>query len=552
MKLIKFNPFRAWYCIALIMVHVGLVQSAFAQQKLPLIRATSKNVSIKDGYILQIGTWNLSPEVKLDSYHAIKPFTRRTITFYTDQDSIAFDVVSGQSYNFDILLNGKDTCHTQITMDKMASDTLTGNLKPINPELLAMDFLIFRNYLQAEHAGLYRYKTKEQMEKLFDEGLLSIKEPMSKLEFGKKIMYLISQIQDGHTGTNLSSLIFNTYKDEAKLFPLFLYFDEKQAFVRCAKPDGLPIGTEILSIDGIPIKSIKQKLFAYLPSDGQIQTKKRHTLNNGSFAFLYNLVFGNKNSFLISYKNLKGSIKTVHIKATFAKDFDCELNNQNVAAKDLQLKYLQKDIALLTIRSFDQGRLNRAKLNFKTFLANAFKELETQKTEKLIIDLRGNAGGLDEYGPLLYSYLTQQPFKYLASVYEAGNQNPLTNNPLLKIQQAQATGFTGKVAFLIDGLSFSTTADFCAIAKSNHRGLFVGEETAGAYYGNNSGQTIKIELPNSKIQIIIPKFRYTNAVKKTKYKDRGTLPDYPIIPGINDLIKNRDVQLERAIALLEK
>ena len=102
---------------------------------------------------------------------------------------------------------------------------------------------------------------------------------------------------------------------------------------------------------------------------------------------------------------------------------------------------------------------------------------------------------------------------------------------------------------MINGLCFSTTADFCSIAKSNNRGRFIGEETGGAYYGNTSGQTTKVELPNSKIDITIPKFKYVNDVKKIKYADRGIIPDYTILPTIHEVIPHKDVQLNLALKL---
>jgi hypothetical protein len=70
-----------------------------------------------------------------------------------------------------------------------------------SPELLAMDFVVFRNYLLSEHPGLYRYKSRERLEMLFDSCLLSIDKPESQAGFARKILFAISEIQDGHTGS---------------------------------------------------------------------------------------------------------------------------------------------------------------------------------------------------------------------------------------------------------------------------------------------------------------------------------------------------------------
>ena len=98
-------------------------------------------------------------------------------------------------------------------------------------------------------------------------------------------------------------------------------------------------------------------------------------------------------------------------------------------------------------------------------------------------------------------------------------------------------------------MSFSATAEFCSIARSNKRGKFIGEETGGGYYGNTSGKFVDTTLPNSKIIISIPTIKYIMAVRKEKFRDRGIIPDYTVTPNINDIIENKDVQLNYALKL---
>lgn len=89
------------------------VQSAFAQSKLPVIKATSKSVSIKDGNYLD-NAWTLSPKIKPDVYTADRTRKTKFVTFHTDIDSISVKVKPGTRFNFVVLLNGKDSCYTQV------------------------------------------------------------------------------------------------------------------------------------------------------------------------------------------------------------------------------------------------------------------------------------------------------------------------------------------------------------------------------------------------------------------------------------------------------
>ncbi|CAM3941079.1 hypothetical protein MUGA111182_18460 [Mucilaginibacter galii] len=91
-----------------------LIQLASAQTKLPVIKATSRNVNINDGRIFEKNAWGLSPEIKPDVYTADRTRKTKWVTFYTDIDSIRVKVKPGSKTNFVVLLNGKDSCFTQI------------------------------------------------------------------------------------------------------------------------------------------------------------------------------------------------------------------------------------------------------------------------------------------------------------------------------------------------------------------------------------------------------------------------------------------------------
>jgi hypothetical protein len=91
-----------------------IVHPAFAQSNLPIIKASSKSVSIRDGDHLDKNTWTLSPQIRPDVYTADRTRQTKWVTFYTDIDSIRVKVLPGTRFNFVVLLNGKDSCYTQI------------------------------------------------------------------------------------------------------------------------------------------------------------------------------------------------------------------------------------------------------------------------------------------------------------------------------------------------------------------------------------------------------------------------------------------------------
>jgi C-terminal processing protease CtpA/Prc len=112
--------------------------------------------------------------------------------------------------------------------------------------------------------------------------------------------------------------------------------------------------------------------------------------------------------------------------------------------------------------------------------------------------------------------------------------------------------FLGRTLVLIDGGTFSTAADFCAVLHHLKRGIFIGEETGGGYYGNNSGMQTVVTLPKSKIRVRTPMYEYWNAVPGYNGKRRGTRPDYPVETKVTNLLKGMDDQLDMALKLADR
>lgn len=86
---------------------------SIAQQQL-ILRTTSNKLSIKDGTEFRENYWTISPENELDVYTADKTTKVKTVTFYSDIDSLSFIIHPREQINFIVLLNDADTCFHQI------------------------------------------------------------------------------------------------------------------------------------------------------------------------------------------------------------------------------------------------------------------------------------------------------------------------------------------------------------------------------------------------------------------------------------------------------
>jgi hypothetical protein len=93
------------------------------KRKLPVIRANSVMVDIKDGDVFKKAAWQIVPEAETDVYIT----SAGKVTFYTDIDSISFTIdPEAGPYDFLILLNGKDSARTQIRYERSRLEILKG------------------------------------------------------------------------------------------------------------------------------------------------------------------------------------------------------------------------------------------------------------------------------------------------------------------------------------------------------------------------------------------------------------------------------------------
>lgn len=81
-----------------------------AQSPIPVLKAENPTLSIRDGADLKIDYWTVAPDIGLDIYVSDKTRETKRVTYISDLDSISFEVGPRSSFDFAVVLNGKDTC----------------------------------------------------------------------------------------------------------------------------------------------------------------------------------------------------------------------------------------------------------------------------------------------------------------------------------------------------------------------------------------------------------------------------------------------------------
>ena len=463
--------------------------------------------------------------------------------------------------------------------------SVRAQLQSLKPAEMQADFDVLRKALEEAHTGLYRYSTKAQMDRAFDTARAKLNREMTNPQFLVILSEALAPIRCGHTGVEPDAAVQKASSALPK-FPLRIRLEGNRIFVLLNEtPDNQTIipGLEILEINGRKPGEIIDHMLPMMSADGDIETGKRYRIQR-SFPRYYSSLIEQPTEFTIRARDANGKVVTAKLQGVLDDDRGKNQNSVNSSAKqslekfewskdNVAMRFLKDpEIAQIRIRGFG-GR------EYPQSIENSFKTLKEKGTKTLIVDLRGNGGGADMFGALLVSYLTDKPFRYFDHINVKTISPSFTQfsdwkterEPKLKEemqvnpkggylvterhhrgvaeQQPGKYPFMGKVFFLIDGGTFSTAADVCAVTHHLKRATFIGEETGGGYYGNNSGMTTTVTLPNSKARVGVPMFEYWNAVPGYEGKRRGTKPDRVVETRTSDLLRGFDQQIDTALKL---
>lgn len=454
-------------------------------------------------------------------------------------------------------------------------------------EELKQDFAIFRDSLEEGHPALYRYKSKAEMDAIFEAASASITKELSDREFMLLLCKVVAQIGDGHLRVVPPKVRLDKLDESSTAIPFQVYWSENKLYVKrnySTLDDKEFVGAQIISINEHSIEDFLKDYLSHFSSDGNNITNKYRMLERPRFLTRnFYILYGYTESYQVAYlPPNETTVKTAKLQGLlFDNLIEIQAKRYPTIAVQPPTDFnisAENQSAYLRISSFDKERLKDAKTDFPKFLKNSFKSLEDNKIKNLILDLRGNGGGTDEYGKLLFSYFINQPFDYYESLRMNKNTYNFfkyTNRPGMKapdgMLKANSEGsfdniqhpnigkqtpslptFTGNIYVLINGACFSTTSEFLSLLHFHTKAVFIGEESGGGYYGNSSGPTPDLKLPNTQVRVEIPLMKYAMAVKDYQYADRGLVPNYTVIPTIKDKLENRDLELEFAKNLIRK
>lgn len=204
-------------------------------------------------------------------------------------------------------------------------------------------------------------------------------------------------------------------------------------------------------------------------------------------------------------------------------------------------KVVRKEIKIKTVRSSVDKNIGYIKIS--TFIGsttpNEFLEAleKTKDTDGLIIDLRGNTGGLLPNAIFIANLFIQEG-KLVSIVGRGGYKYDI-------VAQDTEFGVKKPLVVLIDGASASASEILSGALKDYHKAKLIGTRT----YGKGMVQKIIPMQNETGLNLTIAKYL---TPKGTDINKKGIEPDIKVTFSLNDLKNRNDAQLNAAKSYLAK
>ena len=448
-------------------------------------------------------------------------------------------------------------------------------------ENLQSDVKILWQALNELHPGLYRHIDTLELEKHYEDLKVKFSTGKSQKEAFVELSYFISKIKCGHTYLNpfnQPNKIVKSVLDEKVLLPFSFKIIDQKLVVDQSLSDQINPFDVVKCINEIEIKSILDTLTYFIKADGNRYNKKIKDLEvsfnskYNYFDYYFPLIYGFQDNVSIEIVGQAPkdvsliNVDSRNIKISPPKNYDNQWSYS-----------FQNDYAYLRLGTFVTWRLT---FDWKEYLDNFFEELKQKEILSLVIDVKGNEGGLSEVSEYLIKKLatkkgqTMPRRKYLAYKKVSDNlaphlktwsrwftntslwtkkldenyRTPRFTKPSKKIKKNK-NAYKGQTYLMINESNSSATFILAENCKLNDYATLVGTETGGTKMGITGGQIFFLTLPNTKIEVDIP---LIGSYPEKALPDEGIKPDKFVERKIDDYTSGKDNQLNYVIDLIKE
>lgn len=409
---------------------------------------------------------------------------------------------------------------------------------------------------------------KEKWNQDYIDLINQVQETDNDYEYYRLLQRFCATLKDGHTNvyfpSAIDSLLYTTWFGDYRL--VLTNIDGKAIVtqVNPSKKAEIPIGTEIIEVNGLATKDYAEKYVKpYIASSTDF------ILENNTIGWLLQSMSQTK--YDLKLRKPDGEVFSLEIKHD--KVIEEAMYPPTADRNLLDFKWLEEEVAYLSLNGFGDPKID------SLFLV---KLPELRKAKKLIIDLRYNGGGDTGIGTAILQYLTYDKVLYGSATQSRlhipafkawGNwvtpkdtlsgseeDRQWSKQALLSHQDNYFHKFPYKpttinlkrkerlvipTVLLIGNNTASAAEDFLITADNQTHMVKIGQPTFGS-----TGQPMFFDLPGGgSFRVCTKKDTYPDGRPFVGY---GIQPDIFVKKTLDDFMKNQDPALEKAIQYLKE
>jgi hypothetical protein len=508
--------------------------------KSQLFYVDSKNIKISVNN--RPTNWTVSPELKPDRLKVFCEKNNNEVLVYSKKDTLRFSVSENDTISFRIILNNKDTAHTDIIGIRKLPNEIDESNKI---------YYFSQVWSEVKYNFVNIDKLSFSVDSLYRSYLPLVIDSKNDFEYFRILDRFLSSLKDGH-----SEVYSNQFSAFLDYVPMTVIDFNKKLYItsirKCPDTDSSWLGAEIIEISGIPtLEFLTDSVFPFISA-----STLNHLWMQAPSKMLYDL---KSKPFVATIKKSNGKVQTITVKrngeSTRKENDESIKYSSKFSNKKVELNYIADNIALLTINTFHPD--NKVIENIKS------EVLKLTKAKGLIIDIRRNGGGSTRVAHYLQSCITQGKF-FLNFGWETrindgvgkANGNWIKKYESYYLNKAYQYNEPDTiyipdsierikipVVILIGRYTFSAAEDFLVnIYEVPNRPLLIGEETGGS-----TGSPLVVPgLPGGGYARICTR-RICYPYSSKRFVNEGIKPDIEIKQTFNDFMAGKDIVLEKAL-----
>lgn len=455
------------------------------------------------------------------------------------------------------------------------------------------DYNAFEKVLFAKEGRLDLHQSADSMVHYLELLKIELSEELSLVEQYKAYSFALARLGCGHTQIHPSKRLLHDWVSDSKSLPLDFVMQGKRLYTNKLLTSDYDIinldginedraktikgNVEVISLDHKTVPEMIAQIEPYISSDEDAIDFKYHQIAQ-LFDFYRHLSSPfDKDSIQISY------IQGVDTLETYLELGIAPVNTINTRLKKAALddSEISKEIGSFEITNSKYGVFRFRSFSacngnaYELFLEQSFRKIRTKNIEHVIIDLRGNTGGVMQYSLMRYfvggdvelgRYVVEKPKRGFETHYlKKRNVDYRKHKWMSRIQRLQIWlddfddglvltdpiedefVYKGEIVVITDEGTFSSASMLACHLKTLCNARLVGRRAGGSFYRGNAG-TIYADLPNSKFRLMVNPNTFYSQLTPTMNSQAIKEPDVIIDPSYLVPRKMDEFYIQAAIA----